>query len=232
MSRPLPALPANLPAVRTARLPTVYVAAKTALAECSRIDECKDWADKAAALASYAKQAEDETLLNTAVRIQARAIKRCGELLRQIAPAPGGRPSAKPDGKPMPAPAQVSRSQAAKQAGLSSRQKNTALRVANVPEDEFERRVESDKPPTVTKLAALGTKATPRPVDMLQGRDPNEARQAAYAVGHITALAKFAAENDPEAVARGQLPALRAGLRDAAQQCVRWLNDLITECTR
>ena len=64
------------------RLPVAYVNAKHALTECSRLDECKDWSDKAAALASYAKQANDDTLHKMAVRIQARAIRRCGELLK------------------------------------------------------------------------------------------------------------------------------------------------------
>jgi hypothetical protein len=33
--------------------------AKAALAVCARIDECKDWADKAEAMASYARQSGD-----------------------------------------------------------------------------------------------------------------------------------------------------------------------------
>ena len=56
------ALPANLPNISTAKLPATYEAAKTALMECDRIDECMAWADKMAALASYAKQIEDEEL--------------------------------------------------------------------------------------------------------------------------------------------------------------------------
>ena len=59
-----------------ARLPRTYEAAREALATCQDIDECKEWADKAAALASYAKQAEDETLLKMAARIKARATRR------------------------------------------------------------------------------------------------------------------------------------------------------------
>jgi len=71
----------NLPDIARAKLPESYERAKTALATCNRIDECKDWADKAAALASYAKQADDKSLFELATRIASRAVRRCGELL-------------------------------------------------------------------------------------------------------------------------------------------------------
>jgi hypothetical protein len=38
------------------------VAARKAIAKRSRIDECKSWSDKVAALASYARQAKDRSL--------------------------------------------------------------------------------------------------------------------------------------------------------------------------
>jgi hypothetical protein len=41
-------------------------------------------------------------------------------------------------------------------AGLSRHQIKQALRVANVPKEDFERQVESDNPPTVTALAEQG----------------------------------------------------------------------------
>jgi hypothetical protein len=64
---------------------------------------------------------------------QARAIRRCGELLKQIPNGQGIRTDLElPTGT-------VTRSQAAADAGLSERQKVTALRVANVPEAEFAR---------------------------------------------------------------------------------------------
>ena len=59
-----------------ARLPQTYESAKTALSECVALDECKSWADKAAALASYAKQANDDELMKMATRIRDRAIRR------------------------------------------------------------------------------------------------------------------------------------------------------------
>jgi hypothetical protein len=48
------ALPTNID-ISSARLPATYEQAKLALASCERIDECWEWANKAEALASYAK---------------------------------------------------------------------------------------------------------------------------------------------------------------------------------
>ena len=47
------------------------------------------------------------------------------------------------------------RGQAAEEAGLSERQAKQSIRVANVPEDDFEEQLESDKPPTITNLAPV-----------------------------------------------------------------------------
>lgn len=68
-------------------------------------------------------------------RIQARAIRRCGKLLKQIESSQGARTDKLPDGDDT----KLTRTQAAAAAGLSERQKVTALRVANVPQPEFER---------------------------------------------------------------------------------------------
>jgi hypothetical protein len=78
-----------------ARLPDSYLDARQALATCERLDECKDWADKAEALATYARMAEDDTLRALADKIQARAVRRMGELLKEF-DARGGRPAAGP----------------------------------------------------------------------------------------------------------------------------------------
>jgi hypothetical protein len=56
--------------VATAQLPQLYQEAKNALAACESMDECADWADKAAAIASYARQADDLELENYARRIR------------------------------------------------------------------------------------------------------------------------------------------------------------------
>jgi|TARA_R110002073_G_scaffold284553_1_gene448766 hypothetical protein len=52
---------------------------------------------------------------------------------------------------------QLTRIEAAQSAGRSERQMKTANRVASIPADQFTGLVESDNPPTVTKLAEMGT---------------------------------------------------------------------------
>lgn len=124
----LPTVPVNLP--------QTYVAARNALAQCERVDECHEWANKAAAIAAYAAQANDESLKDLAARIQARAVRRCGELL-----AASGAPC-----------------QTAAQAGLSRLQRNQASAVARIPERKFERVVDGPSPPRVYQLAAMGVR--------------------------------------------------------------------------
>src|SRR5580658_4839907 len=113
-----------------APVPVKYEAARQAIAECDRIDECRDWSNKAAALATYAKQANDDSLRVMAVRIQARAYRRMGELLKQIPAGEGARDGKRQEGALPP----LTRTQAATDAGLSEHQRKTAIRIASVPE--------------------------------------------------------------------------------------------------
>ena len=63
-----------LPDIPDAKLPMNYEAARQAIQTCAQVDECQDWADRAAALASYARQADDDLLLRQCQRIRARAV--------------------------------------------------------------------------------------------------------------------------------------------------------------
>ena len=147
MQQQLPAELSHL--VNSAQLPQLYETAKNALAECERLDECAEWADQAAAIASYARQADDVELENYARRIRARAVRRCGELLRNF-DARGG------DRSKTVAPlafASPSRSMVAQQAELSEHKARVAVNIAAIPEPEFEALVESKRAPGTTLLA-------------------------------------------------------------------------------
>ncbi len=86
------------------------------------------------------------------MRIQSRAVRRCGELLREFDARGGDRKSEiKSVGTDT---FDMSQREAAEQAGLSKRQQVTAVRVANVPDEVFEEAVESDTPPTVIPMDA------------------------------------------------------------------------------
>lgn len=217
-------LPANIN-VANARLPATYEQAKMALIKCNNIDECVDWADKAMALASYAKQAEDETLERTATRIRARAIRRCGELLKQVDGRGGDR--TKTDGTDSSARMSISQRALAAQAGLSERQQVTAVRVANVPQETFERAVEGEEKVTVTKLASMG-KQTRQPVaDHLQGRDPHQFSAATHTMGAMRRFAEKCAEHDAAFIAAGVLPSEVAEARRLVASIDAWLDRFV-----
>lgn len=209
--------PSNLPAISSAKLPATYERAKTALAECTRIDECQEWADKAEAMASYAKQARDDTLRKMADRIQARAIRRCGELLKQIEPQQGG------DRRSTGGSPPVGRKAAAAAAGLSEHQRKTALRVANVPAEDFEQQVEGSAPPTVTQLAEQGK----RPLVDLGSTAPADFKLATKALGELRRFTEFAASAEPARVAAGLRSHEAAEIRRYISQADAWLDGLV-----
>jgi hypothetical protein len=213
----------NRPATVDARLPVTYEAAQKALAECSRVDECKDWSDKAAALASYARQAKDNTLHNLALRIQARAQRRMGELLKQVPRGDSDGANLLQNRRAATVPP-VTRTQVAAGAGLSERQRKTALRVANVPETAFTAAVESPEPPTVTELARMGTsRKASAPEPTVQ---PADRATASRALGLLRELAAFCAMTDAPAIALAcQDPDVARG---HVEEIDRWLDRFVT----
>jgi hypothetical protein len=221
-------LPENLPSITGAQLPKNYEAAKIALAACHRIDECKDWADKSAALASYAKMADDDDLEKYALRVRARAIQRCGELLRTYEAKRGGdRGNAATGGR---TPVGETRSAIAEEAGLSPHQKKTALRLASIPEEEFTEAVESDTPPTITALAEQGT-VKKSPPNILNGRDPADFRAATEALGGLRWTVELVQQWAPAAIVRGSDARAHAEMMALMQQIPAGLAALTT-CIR
>jgi hypothetical protein len=215
----------TLPALSTAdaRLPETYERAKAALADCNRIDECKDWADKAQALASYARQSDDDSLFTLARRIQARAIRRAGELLKQF----DGRPANNPSGRSAPQTdgevglGRLTQRDVAERAGMSERQQATAVRVASVSEADFNAAIEAEKPATVTALANMGKTKRAEP------ERPAGFYEATHFLGALRRLDALTSEHDARLVASG----IGAHERDEARSIVHrvdaWLDSFI-----
>ena len=88
-----------------------------------------------AALAAYAKQADDPELEVIARRIRARAFQRMGQLSRDLETSKGGRP-------PETRNSAVTslKSEALEAAGVNRQTAHRAEKVAAIPEKEFERR--------------------------------------------------------------------------------------------
>lgn len=132
-----------------ADLPLTYRHACMAIAECVRIDECKGWMDKSAAIAAYAKMSKNPELEVDAKRIRLRATRRLGELLGKNV-KPGGRPGF---------------SSKLGNSGLSPEEKaitvyarGIARGIARVPEAIFESEIKKSHPPSPFTLSVLGAK--------------------------------------------------------------------------
>lgn len=138
----------------TVGFPATYLEARNALARCELVDECKEMADKAAAIEVYARQSKDDSLVIMAQRIQARAIRRMGELLGEIEPRHGVKSG-------------PTRTATARAAGVSAFKQATAMQVAAIPSEQFEKLVEAERPTRVAKLAAIGTKKGTRHADRI-----------------------------------------------------------------
>jgi hypothetical protein len=198
--------------VTNGKLPVTYVAAKKALAECARVDECQEWANKAAALSSYARQAKDESLRRMADRIQARATRRCGELLKQVPAGRGGWPAKNSDSQIVT----PTRKAAAEDAGLNRGQAVRAINLANVPEATFEKLVESEDPPAMHRIAELGVnhRTDTPPLDV------SAVRKFARFCGSTDAASFAASVTDPD---------MKKELTALIGEIDSWLDQFVTQ---
>jgi hypothetical protein len=135
-------------------------------------------------LASYAKMADDDSLRQLADRIQARAVRRMGELYKTFN-AQGQRTDKLIDGTVN----KLTQKEVRKSEGISERQAATAVRVANVPTEKFEAAIEQPKPATVTELSEMGKKIRAA---------PDSFKQATHLIGAVTRFAEFCRTTAPE----------------------------------
>jgi hypothetical protein len=157
-----------------------------------RLDGCAEWDNKAVAIASYARQADDLELENFARRIRLRATRRMGELLKQY-DARGGDHSKDREVLKFDDPARRSRAAVAAQANISRHKTNMAVSIANIPEDDFQKVVESNHPPGANLLAQLSKRRPYERVHAVTKSSLDEVLKSASATSAIEGLLKFEA---------------------------------------
>lgn len=116
-----------------------YDAARHALCEARKVDEVVDIRDKAEALRLYARQQHDVELEQWVSEIKLRAIRRIGEISRELEKGPSGRASVS-----LPT-AGKSKTETLKSAGISTSAAHRAEQLASIPTKQFEQCLEQAK---------------------------------------------------------------------------------------
>jgi hypothetical protein len=150
-----------------------YEHARTALAECYRVDEVKDIRDKAEAMAAYARQAKDSELIQYATEIKVRAERRCGELLATTEKNRGaagvGTSAVQRDDRTPPTLEEM---------GLTKNESSRYQQLAAMPDEHFETAVATAKATagevTTAFMLREAKKAKPAPI---KGKAAEKKRQ-------------------------------------------------------
>lgn len=184
-----------------APLPASYQKAITAITQCDRIDEVKNWSDKMQALSSYYKQANDTQMENMCKRIKARAQRRCYELISIFDGRNGQNlPNSKNDHE-----GNFSKRDIAQQAGITEKQQRNINNIGKIPEDEFNKLIESDNVPSTNQLSNIGkeygkkiTKEQQAARDWLAKPKPENFSKGVYFVGDLKRLVEKCKELTPD----------------------------------
>jgi hypothetical protein len=205
--------------IPTAELPVNYQAAKAALAACVQLDECKEWANRMSAIASYARQAKDDSLESMASRIRLRALRRVGELLSELSPSSRGPRQGIHSDRRMAADAN----------GIAAGEAARLVRIASLPGQEFERRVESTPTPSLRQLDPGWSAALVKQVrgDAAQLNSYTELQQALAPLVRMIVDERTSAKEVAHSIIRLGLPQeYLDGLRHAAMDLSEWLDEL------
>lgn len=124
--------------METAKLPVIYEDACRGLAECRTLDEAMYYADKADALAAWAKIYKNDVAGVEAKRLKLHAYRRMSDLAEEVSPIDltknRGKGSGRTGGKPGPHKLLIAQ-------GFSKGQAQVIRRVGATPEKQFQRLV-------------------------------------------------------------------------------------------
>lgn len=234
----------QLAAVAPTGFPVSYEEARQAIAKCESPFECRTMADQAAAMAVYARMRDDTDLLNRAVRLQAWAARRWGELDKALHPDRRQENLKQNDRKAVDQNSRISaeipkcgQPQFGGQRppapdGTTEYQRVVSRRLAAIPEPEFTRQVESPNPPTVTQLASQGTVKRTVVLDPEFARSESpwaavEDDDVREACETLERFAKYCERNESELIARAVGATEAHELRRLIAITDQWLDSLI-----
>jgi hypothetical protein len=101
---------------------------------------------------------------------------------------------------------------------MSKRQEVTAVRVANVPAEDFEAAVEREHPATVTQLAEMGKASRPAPPGFVH---------ATQAIGMVREFAILCREHPAPFIAGAIYPYEAAAVRADLAVITEWVTGLL-----
>lgn len=177
-----------------------YDAAVSALAECRTVDEAKDWMDRAAATAAYARMAEDKTLEIDAAEIRIRAERRLGEMLREQKAAGGMATGHRFAGGSQKVPPAVT----LQEVGITKKLSARAQKIAAVPAPQFEAEVEDWR----ARVEQEGERVTARLESAGEGY--TEADQKAEVMADYAEMARVVASDDRLTAAMAEVATWKA----------------------
>lgn len=146
--------------IPTAPLPLNYEAAKIALKACVDVDEAKEWADRATAIASYARQIQDRSLHDLAKRVELRAIRRLGELIGD-------------DAGP------------ARELGMTKWRIRGARKIAALPLHEFEAAIENPRVPSFSEFSNTLIKSSDGAWHEVRSKQTEHYRQMSHMLDYM-----------------------------------------------
>jgi len=193
----------------------IYDKMVSAIDECYRVDEVKDLRDQAMALEHYARQAQNIEAERKAIEVRIRAERRAGELLRETErakPQAGpGRGKTEVQHEPSFSPFQ----EAKREANISDTQAKRWQKLAEMPREDFEGRLQDPlvKPTTTGLINSHKPKQAPDDALWLWGHLRDFERKSCF-------------DGDVNYVVGQMSHALQSDVRRIIPQLIEWLGGL------
>jgi len=190
----------------------IYNEMTAAIDRCYRVDELKDLRDRAMALEYYARQAQNVENERKAAEVRIRAERRAGVLLKEMEKTPGARTdlTSSHDGERL-----SEYQQATQEANISKHQAERWQKLAEMPREDFEGRLQNPliKPTTTGILNGNLPKQAPDDALWLWGRLRDFERE-------------YISQKSINEIVSEMSDALQSDVRRIVPQLLEWLGDL------